>query len=65
VSRDLTDEEAAAIRSLKRLAKRWPQTLKLFSWSGSLCVMDNDMEPTNAAILDDIYGIPNDGGDPQ
>jgi hypothetical protein len=33
----LTDEERKAIASLERLAKRWPQSLKLFSRSGSLC----------------------------
>lgn len=63
--RNLTPEEFAAVRSLKCLAKRWPQSLKLFSWSGSLCVMDSDAQPGNAAVLDCIVGIPNDGGDPQ
>lgn len=64
MTRDLTPDEARAIRSLERLAKTWPQTLKLFSWSGSLVVMDADMEPGTAASLADIQGIPNDGGDP-
>jgi hypothetical protein len=62
--RDLTPDEEAAIRSLKRLAKKWPQSLKLFSWSGSLVVMDADMPPGEAAELASIEGIPNDGGDP-
>lgn len=64
MSRDLTPREAKAIAGLKRLAKTWPQTLKLFSWSGALVVMDADMEPGDAASLDSIHGIPNDGGDP-
>ena len=62
--RDLTPEEASAIKSLERLAKRWPETLKLFSWSGSLVVMDSDMEPGSDAVLRWIVGINNDGGDP-
>lgn len=64
MSRPLTEEERDAIRSLKRLAKKWPQSLKLFSWSGSLCVMDAAMRPGSEAELDHIIGIPNDGGDP-
>jgi hypothetical protein len=60
----LTDEERRAITALHRLAKRWPQTLKLFSWSGSLCVMRVGVSPSNDAILTSISGIPNDGGDP-
>ncbi len=62
--RDLTDDEVKAIRSLKRLARTWPKSLKLFSWSGSLVIMDADMPAGNSAILDHIAGIPNDGGDP-
>lgn len=62
--RELTAEEATAIRSLERLARKWPQSLKLFSWSGSLVVMDNMMELGHDAQLADITGIPNDGGDP-
>jgi len=64
MSRDLAPEEDRAIKSLKRLAKAWPQSLKLFSWSGALVVMDADIEPCNEAVLAGIYGIPNDGGDP-
>lgn len=67
-----TPEEALAIAALKRLAARWPESLWLFSASGSLCVMQKDddgdrrrtlgggMDP--AACLDTI-GIENDGGD--
>lgn len=64
MSRDLTPEEARAIKSLKRLAKTWPHSLKLFSWSGTLVIMDSEMENGNEAVLDTINGIPNDGGDP-
>lgn len=68
----LKPDERRAINSLKRLAKRWPDSLWLFSASGSLCVMkldvdgeryrtpDGGMEP--AACVATI-GIPNDGGD--
>jgi len=62
--RDLTPEEERAIASLERIAKRWPQTLKLFSWSGSLYVMDAAVQPGADAILASICNIPNDGGDP-
>ncbi len=62
--RELEPQEVAAIRKMKRLAARWPQTLKLFSWSGSLVVMDAAMPPGEAAIFTGIPNIPNDGGDP-
>lgn len=64
----LTDEERRAIASLERLAKRWPQSLMLFSWSGSLTVMRNesalDSRDLNDLIITTIENIPNDGGDP-
>lgn len=60
----ITPEEAAAIRSLKRLAKKWPQSLKLFSWSGTLIVVKRNSDDIGAEIAS-ISGIPNDGGDPQ
>ena len=71
-SRDLTDDEAKAVRSLERLAKKWPDTLQLFSWSGTLHVMLT--EDVHECFLADggyqdasittIPGIRNDGGDP-
>ena len=65
MARDFTPEEAAAVRSLNRLARRWPKSLKLFSWSGSLVIMDNYMEAGHDALLASVDdGIPNDGGDP-
>ncbi len=36
---DLTKEEKNAIASLKRLAKRWPETLWLLAADGSIHVM--------------------------
>jgi hypothetical protein len=72
IDHDLSPEELAAIRALKRLAKKWPKSLWLFSASGSLCVMkvgpdgermykgegvDHDY------IVDHIHNLPNDGGD--
>jgi hypothetical protein len=63
--RELTKDEAAAVAVLDRLAKRWPRTIKLFSWSGSLVVMDSDMAVGADAVLAEIRsGIINDGGDP-
>lgn len=64
---DLTEEERKAIAALERLARRWPQSLKLFSWSGSLCVIRSDaslLDDPDAAVIAHIEGIPNDGGDP-
>jgi len=68
-----TVEEAQAIRALKRLAKRWPSSLWLFSASGSLQVMraDSDGGHVHTAdggidpeyILESVDGISNDGGD--
>lgn len=60
----ITPEEAAAIRSLKRLARKWPQALHLFSWAGSLHVTKRNSNDQDALIAH-IDGIPNDGGDPQ
>lgn len=64
---DLTEEERQAIAALERLAKRWPPSLKLFSWSGSLCVIRSDaslLDNPDAKVITYIEGIPNDGGDP-
>ena len=63
----LAADERRAIASLQRLAKRWPQTLMLFSWSGMLCVMPNGFDredDPDGAVIATIQGIPNDGGDP-
>lgn len=67
-----SEEERKAIASLKRLAKKWPESLWLFSASGSLCVMkalpDGGRAHTNDGgfhpdfCLDKI-NISNDGGD--
>lgn len=70
----LTSDEARAIRSLKRLAKRWPKSLYLFSASGTLLVVHADENSGGLPhtrdgavdqdyIVDTIEGIPNDGGD--
>ena len=70
-----TKEENSLIDSLKRLARRWKREgkdLMLFSWSGSLKVVKksalNEATASTAsideAIVADIYGIGNDGGDP-
>lgn len=73
---ELTDDERKAIATLKRLAKRWPKTLWLFSASGTLTVMrygpngeqmivgghlsGNGCDPN---YIVDTIDIPNDGGD--
>ena len=68
---EVTEEEEKATRSLQRLAKKWPQTLTLLSMGGSLSVVHTSDERMDSmstlerqeAIIEDIYGIPNDGGD--
>lgn len=66
----VTDEERAAIRSLQRLARRWPQSLMIASMGGALVVVPtDDHERENGdgvdpdKVLADINGIPNTGGD--
>jgi len=54
----LTKEEQKAIRKLENLAKKWPESLSLFSWSGSLNVIKDQ------SVITVIIGIENDGGDP-
>jgi len=73
---EATPEEERAIKSLQRLAKRWPASLWLFSASGALCVMQADENgearkgggAQSADGMDPDYclatiNIPNDGGD--
>lgn len=71
----LTAKEQAAIATLRRLASAWPDTLWLFSASGTLCVMRRDENGERAQTRGDAKGgvdpdyvvttidIPNDGGD--
>jgi len=74
---DLTPEEKKAIASLKRLAKKWPDSLWLYSASGTLNVMRKHEDGGHAYgggncsstgcdpdyIVATIHGIDNDGGD--
>lgn len=70
---DLSPEETAAIRALRRLAKKWPASLWLFSASGTLYVMrkgaGGEKVHTPGGGIDPAYevatvhGIENDGGD--
>lgn len=68
----LSPEERKAITSLRRLAKRWPDTLWLFSGAGAVAVMrrreDGEKAMTETGAFDPAYivatvDIPNDGGD--
>lgn len=58
-----TKKEQQAIAELEALAKRWPKSLKLFSWSSNLCIFKADSDGRDAYIAS-ISGIRNDGGDP-
>jgi hypothetical protein len=60
----LTKAEAEAIIALEDLARRWPKSLKLFSWSGALHVMKPGAGRTNQEASMARIDIPNDGGDP-
>lgn len=61
----LTDDERRAIRSLQRLAKKWPRSLLVYGGTSGLTVR----KPTPGEFYDsrfvvaDIVGIPADGGD--
>ena len=62
-----TYAERRAIASLERLARHWPKSLYLFSASGSLVVLKTEDVRQGDFIEDrahSIFGIPNDGGDP-
>lgn len=68
---ETTSEEEKAIRALRRLAKIWPNTLWLFSASGSLQVMKKNADGEKACVgvgFDPDFSvetidIENDGGD--
>lgn len=68
---ELTAEEKRAVASLKRLAGRWPRSLTVASMGGSLVVVRTGDErfdyggslERQEAVVADIYGIPNTGGD--
>ena len=70
---ELTEKEKKAIKSLKRLAKKWPPTLWLFAGNGGLHILktgkkgevvlrDNGGVDSDYHVdsIDDIYA---DGGD--
>ena len=74
----LTPEESKAIASLKRVAKKWPKSLWLFSASGSLTVMKKNKDGkrvytethggavgggVDQSYAMDTIAIENDGGD--
>ena len=69
---DPTKKEKNAINTLKRLAKRWPESLWLFADGNGLHVMRSDIDGKHIicdngamdpdCILDTI-DIENDGGD--
>lgn len=65
---DLTPAEKKAIDALKRLDKIWPDTLRLFSWSGTLVIEDTEGSDGDGRIatIGGLYfaGISNEGGDP-
>lgn len=69
MARDLSKSEQRAIYRLTDLAKEWPQSLAIFSNSGSLEVhvkpeLGSGIDPyTDKTLVETIAGISNDGGD--
>jgi hypothetical protein len=68
---ELTKEERNAVRCLEQLAKRWPESLELFAWAGTLVVLrvPDGEEPAHKHSMTErvvarILGIRCDGGDP-
>ncbi len=66
----LTEQEKKIIKRLKNIAKVWPDTLWLFSGSGTLCVMRKKDEKVvmdgfsvDYRYIVDYIDIENDGGD--
>ena len=62
----LTNEEEKAIRSLERVAKKWPGTLSIFAQSGTLMIIKRHPKYPKeefGRIVGTIIGIDNDGGD--
>ncbi len=57
-----TAHERSVIRALKKLAADWPEGIYLFANSGSLKVCRAPSSDP-IVIVDDISGIPCDGGD--
>jgi len=62
--RKLTKEERAAIRTLKRLAKRWPKSLMLFGCDGVLHAIDKSgyLQGERQVAFASISGICYDSG---
>jgi hypothetical protein len=67
---ELTREERDAVRCLERLAKRWPKSLELFAWAGTLVVLrtvSDGEDPAHSMTERKVARIPGircDGGDP-
>jgi len=72
---ELTKAEQLAIALLKKTARHWPESLWIFSASGTLCIVKkgkdgkramligNRLEGYDPDYLVDTIDIPNDGGD--
>ena len=69
---NLNKREKSAIQNLRKLSREWPESLWLFSASGTLCVVKKDGDGqvafTNHGSIDQGFvvasiDIENDGGD--
>ncbi len=59
----LYKKEQKAIERLRKCLATFPKTLKLFGWSGTLCVMKEDADGTDC-LIDQNFAVDCDGGDP-
>jgi hypothetical protein len=63
---ELTDEEKAAIKALKRLGKKWPKSLLIFGSGGSGLSIRKPRPDGGYGASTEVacaQGFPNDGGD--
>lgn len=62
----LSVKEVDVIKSLERLAKKWPKSLELFGWAGTLIVLKKGHDGIYCSVGNDfnLRNIRCDGGDP-
>jgi len=62
----VTKEEVKAMKALERLSKKWPNSLQLFGWAGTLTVLKKNEEDKFVCVdgICNLRGMYCDGGDP-
>ncbi len=59
----ITKKEQQAIKALHKVLNKWPETLNLFGWSGSLVIFKYAENGTRC-LLPEYFKVSCDGGDP-